>query len=397
MRKLKKLTVWMSVTAFFACCMPMNFNTAVAAEQDDAFRQGLIEAMDTDCGDQAKQRLVILTEAYIEEGFGSSLSIDRIKTLRDFDGNAFILFELLPTGYLIYHENSGKYVECASESSSPYLNVQGELYYGGMMAYYYRDGDLLRHTLTEETVAASETGAFAEASRKTDAALVQTAETTNLAYLEGETNTVPAVFSQGNAYTSASAQSSVTPRISMESFFENLDTDDKLGGRYGKICGYISSNLIIGYNYFAYDYGLISDPSYVDMENKTMNGPKLTNKLLEIAGKNSLAANPGGTGASDAYGYVGDYLNTVNNLRAWSYGWRLFDWEAHATIDAGHPAAIYGNLVDVENPNEKINHAVVAYDYNEKRQLIVHYGWPNYTRVLIDSGLIGTTFFMKLS
>ena len=69
----------------------------------------------------------------------------------------------------------------------------------------------------------------------------------------------------------------------MMDFFPKLTTARQIGYRDGNVCGYIASNLIIGYNYFAYDYGLIKDLSFVDRTNKTMNGPGLTNKLLELA------------------------------------------------------------------------------------------------------------------
>jgi len=45
------------------------------------------------------------------------------KQLLDFDGNRYWCVELEPTGYMIFHESSGQFVEWAENSPSPYMGI----------------------------------------------------------------------------------------------------------------------------------------------------------------------------------------------------------------------------------------------------------------------------------
>ena len=130
--------------------------------------------------------------------------------------------------------------------------------------------------------------------------------------------------------------------------------------------------------------------------NKTMNGPGLTNKLLELAGEDPTKNDFSGTSAWDAKDYVGKYLNQVNNLKSWTYAWKLFKIDAKSTIDDGFPVALYGNLKKPDNSG-KIDHAVVAYSYDSDGHFTVHFGWAGYSKVSTAGGIIGSTFLMYMS
>ena len=47
-------------------------------------------------------------------------TIDRIVEIRDFAGNVYTLAECLPTGYMIFHNESGAFVEYSVVAESPY-------------------------------------------------------------------------------------------------------------------------------------------------------------------------------------------------------------------------------------------------------------------------------------
>ncbi len=340
------------------------------------------------------ERLLTLTRARIERNMQDNIEIERIKELKDFADTTYTLFELAPTGYIIYHSESGQFIEYTSISSSPYLGFEGELYYGGMMQYYYRNGDELSHTLKEDTsIPLAEAGHYADACRQMNLSLKEDTEFENLSYIGGESTVVPSrrIISEK---TAMKASPNSNPLISMGAFFSRLTKKEQIGEREGNVCGYIATNLIIGYNYFAYDRGLIPDKSYVNEADISMNGPKLTNYLLTVAGKDPNKPPFSGTGANDAYGYTRDYMKTVSNQRSWEIGWRLFKIKAQESIAAGHPVGLYGNFEKPYN-SEKINHAVVGYGY-ENGHFVVHYGWANYPRVITAGGLIGTTFYMNV-
>ena len=341
------------------------------------------------------ERLYKLTKAHIEAVMDTGLTIADVKTLSDFDVGNYTLFELDPIGYIIYHGDSGQFVEYASSSVSPYKDYDGELYYGGIMQYYYRNGNNLQHTLRDDvSIPYQRLRNYAKSSREISTALCDEMKLENLAYIEGVRSLSPD-FLKGETVV-AGASSEIMPQISMEDFFGNLITSHEIGYRNGGICGYIATNLMIGYNYFAYDRGLINDSSFVDENNKTMNGAGLTNYLLGMAGQDYNENSFPGTAANDAYGYMRNYFDTIHPQRSWTHGWHLFKISAKDSIEAGHPVSLYGNFRDAANESEKINHAVVAYGY-EDGHFIVHFGHPGYPRVSTAGGLIGTTYYMNLS
>lgn len=340
------------------------------------------------------QRLVQLTNTHIARKMDADLSIDKIKALTDFDGNSYTVFELAPTGYIIYHSNSGKYVEYASDSPSPYLGHDGELYYGGLVQYYYRDGDVLRHTLEKDMeIPVEEAPGYAECSREIADNLVEETETEHLAYIDGEMSL--STITRSAVSTMSIVQYTHNARITMEEFFSNLRTHNDMGYEDGNACGYISSNMIIGYNYFAYDYGLIKNVMYVNRGTMTMNGKGLTLHLIELDGAVKKDNSYPGTTAKDAKNYVGKYLDEVHNQRSWYYQWKLFKIDAQNILKKGHPVALYGKFLYPNDSSKKHNHAVTAYDFIDGHY-IVHYGWSGYTRVSTDGGIIGENFGMYI-
>ena len=48
------------------------------------------------------------------------IHIERISPIYDFAGNEYTLVECAPTGYMIYHDESGNFVESSAVATSPY-------------------------------------------------------------------------------------------------------------------------------------------------------------------------------------------------------------------------------------------------------------------------------------
>lgn len=83
------------------------------------------------------------------------LSIYRIEGLSDFAGNQYTLVELHPFGYMIYHNDSGIFVERSPTSLSPFAGLYDEtLYYGGFTNYLYGTDDGFVCVVSEEIVEA---------------------------------------------------------------------------------------------------------------------------------------------------------------------------------------------------------------------------------------------------
>ncbi len=350
------------------------------------------------------QRLYNLALNHISQNMKTGSTVSAVKQLVDFDGNKYTLFELNPIGYMIYHVDSGKFIEYAEESVSPYVGRFSNLYYGGAMQYYYLQGTSLRHTLKNDlSVPSSSMSQMANDSRNLSTAFLQNRSNSNLNYINNGGSFSGVERVTGVVASSNQAQTRAAARISMTAFFPQLNTSWKMGYRSGGVCGYIATNLILGYNYFAFDYGLISNSTYVDFANKTMNGPKLTNRLLELAGEDPTGTSFSGTYSHDMFVVVGNYLNEVNNYLSWTYSWYFLGVNVNSTLNAGYPVAIFGSLSQPTGSSGNINHAVVAYDYqnygflNLGTRYRVHYGWSGYASVWLDSPTIGSNFYMRVS
>lgn len=225
----------------------------------------------------------------------------------------------------------------------------------------------------------------------------------NLSYINGTRTRYVVDKIQGVVENNQTMSSrTTTARISMADFFSNLYTASEIGYRNGGVCGYIATNLIIGYNYFAFDYGLITNSSYVNQINKSMNGPGLTNRLLELAGENPANSSFDGTYSADMHEVLGEYLDEVYNLETWEYSWYFLGLNVQSTLDDNYPVALFGNLASPTNLKDKGNHAVVAYDYakygflNLGVKYRVHYGWEGYPSVWLEDPLLGSNLFMKI-
>lgn len=73
-----------------------------------------------------------------------------IKLLSDFRGNYFELIEVGECGYMIFDPQSGKYLEEAIDSPSPYLGLSHNLYYFGPLNYYQLLNGRFVHTVISD-------------------------------------------------------------------------------------------------------------------------------------------------------------------------------------------------------------------------------------------------------
>lgn len=336
------------------------------------------------------RNLYTLVNKHIDVNMGD-LSIAAVKDLQDFDGNGFTLFELAPTGYIIYHNDSGEFVEYAAGSPSPYTGMSGDLYYGGMTEYYCKQGDTLTHTLDSSlSFNASEISSIAVYSGEIAERLNADIKQDYLDFINGKTSSCEVEVIRSEP---AATRASNSARISMTDFFPRLINENQFGYVNTGACGYIATNLILAYNYFSYDYGLVN-PEYVDFGNKCLKGNLLTKYLITLDGHDPNQYLEGTT-ATTIFNMFDSYMNQVNNYYAWTWSWRLFDIDAKVTIDSGFPVVLFGSLI-MPDGSGRGNHAVVAYDYSDKYYR-AHFGWSNQADIWLKGALIGTDFFMKLS
>ena len=70
------------------------------------------------------------------------------------------------------------------------------------------------------------------------------------------------------------------------------------------------------------------------------------------------------------------------------------------SIDDDNPVLIFGSLFNPQNPDDNIDHGVVAYKYSDESGLFgdttftAHYGWDGYENIYV-SGLFGSIYILQ--
>ena len=133
-KKMKRIISLCVIFAMLLCMNPIRINAEVISMNSDV---------------QQFERMTTIFSMYIEElemqanelldlsgEEAIDVEIERFLTIHDFAGNEYTLVECAPSGYIIYHNESGTFVEGSVVAQSPYLGISGEKYYGGPNEYY---------------------------------------------------------------------------------------------------------------------------------------------------------------------------------------------------------------------------------------------------------------------
>lgn len=79
---------------------------------------------------------------YHNEEYNSlSLEVSKVKTLKGLNQEIYKLVELSPTGYIILLNNGEEVIEYSLNSTSPYINYEKQIFYGGPCCYSVQTKD----------------------------------------------------------------------------------------------------------------------------------------------------------------------------------------------------------------------------------------------------------------
>lgn len=388
------LSIFVMVLIVLFCCQAIRL---VKSSESPYLHSDIVMQMNSYGTKEQNAKLLSITDEHIKYNMGENLKINKTKTLMDLDDNTYTLFELNPIGYIIYHDASGRYVEYAENSPSPYLNIEGNLYYIGAMQYYFVDKEgLLQHTLKADLYwDKSELKTLQVESKRINTELIADKSNGVLDYINGDVVTIPAKEIKSKELAAPAA----TASIPMTSFFPKLESNYQIGYRGGGVCGYIALNMVIGYSALAFDYNIVPF-EWMDKINNTMKGQILTDKLLVCGGENPNGNSFKGTTAIEIKKVAAKYfeLPEVKNYHKWKINTKLFDVDGKKTIERGYPVILFGNLRTPTN-GDKVNHAVVAYGVEQRGTKVtyrVHYGWEAYPSIYLENPLIGTDLWMEV-
>lgn len=168
------------------CMNPIATNAASISAADDVQKTARITTIFNMYIDELESQANTLLELSGDDMI--DIQIEQVSVIYDFAGNEYTLVECNPSGYIIYHNASGTFVEASAIAESPYAGCKGEKYYGGPNEYYFKknvDGEeIYCYTKTEEEFCTDEMTAYVEKSELINSALVENENTTVLNYVE---------------------------------------------------------------------------------------------------------------------------------------------------------------------------------------------------------------------
>ena len=220
----------------------------------------------------------LIHNAKIAAETGESNVSTTIKILSDLNGNHFELIELGEQGYMIFDTESGKYLEEALESPSPYLGLSDNLYYFGPLNYYQLvDGRFVHTVFPDEYEISYNEGLTAQSAF--DTALQRSRlqkDTEMLALMDLDPNSA---VSRNSIQTQISTQSTQATNeyIPYYSYIKNAVYPPNVNDT----CGYTAACLIL--NYWHKVEGNVINSAFLDSNGNLLTGSNdytLQDKLL---------------------------------------------------------------------------------------------------------------------
>lgn len=332
-----------------------------------------------------------------------NLTIANVKTAHDLAGNEYKIIECAPSGYMIFNEETGVFTEYSSTASSPYLGYDLNLVYCGPTFYYVEDstGDLHHLINTLEEIDSDVKAIFTQSCNDYYASLVADTNQLVVDYLNGDYQNQ--TFLQ---IVTTTTQVQATPRTTTYGYLQNYEFFYNMQqcGYYSPpgsngICGYIALGMLIAYkekynssaNYMDDIYW--SDPTHNNLKGGT---DSLAWHLRSNYGSDDSTYSTTIKETSQAY-FTGRGV-VVNHVSEW---WGSFTkGTIMDSIDDDNPVLIFGSLFNPQNPDDNIDHGVVAYKYSDESGLFgdttftAHYGWDGYENIYV-SGLFGSIYILQ--
>lgn len=329
----------------------------------------------------------------VATAFDADISADTIKALLDFAGNSYTLIECEPSGYMIYHNASGQFVETSATSPSPYAGFDKNLYYAGPTQYYVLENGIYKHTVIDESHTQDEVDAYSAVCEQANENYIESANVDIIDYIEsGEQQQVSSIAE------ALSANESAPTYITNAYCLSNCETASEMSYFGKNACGYIAAALLMLW------YRETINSTYLSTNNSTgQSYLKLKNGVHVFNGDPNNYANGktfsynlwrwhSGLGQSDyENGYYGTGAGEIaTTLESYVKGKGLpytYDTDVLpltssiiSKIDSrDRPYLLWGTGVQpVDESQKKCDHAVIVYGH-WNGYLLCNFGWPGYS------------------
>ena len=310
-------------------------------------------------------------------------SIGRIIEMKDFNDNTYVLVEFNPIGYAIYNVSNGDVVECSPTSYSPYLkNKSNDLYYLPWVGYFSKDSNKYSNLMSKKELNEVELVEYKkESKRYHDKAL----EKLNAKNIERTTIGSERESRRIRKNTTVEAYSPATliyadTEVPYSWYFKKNTTE--FVSNDGDSCGYTALAFLLSYNEIFMSTGYFSSSQaaqYITPYRGRQFGigvPEVDDSFLYEFG-----TNPGGASIFALKAAADSFMEGKIRKYSINYTTGIFT-DIETPIEDGFPALYGGTLPDFDGGSG--GHAVVVYGLYNDGRLLCHYGWANYSQVVMS-------------
>lgn len=326
-------------------------------------------------------------------GSSTSLKITQISKISDFDGNTYTLVECSPHGYMIYHDDSGIFVESSPVVNSPFYGKSGTYKYVGPNEYYIVDDvSVCRNVISGDYVDTTTLFNLTEKSNIVAQTLVENKNEYILNYVNGKSDVSLAQLYalEDNMAETRSVNVGDWTCVKNYSFFMNLDNCGYISG--GK-CGYIAAGILLTYDKIYNGKDTVTYGTHYSYSNGKYSIKTALPTALYQKGV-SLGYSASTTSVAIHYtveDWLADREITVDHTSLYvPFGNNI---TIQNRIKDDRPTIWFGNISDQTFSDTTGNHAVVVYGYSTGLfySFVAHFGWTGATEVYY-TGILGSVY-----
>lgn len=314
--------------------------------------------------------------------------IESTRKIADFSGNSYYLIECSPTGYMIFHPDSGHFIEYSPQIHSPFYEYKtNTIYYNGPNEYYIKNTKgQFYHIFDKEILNNENISQIKEGASSIDKQLKSNKNMIVLNYINGVSNeTLASAYDKEKLNTPKSSEVNGWTYINQYSIIKNMSNCGYISG--GK-CGYIAAGILLTYKKAIGAYNCVT---YNTHYTKTNNIYSIKTALPTALYNTGVSLGYGASTTSVAIHYtVNKWLSdrniTVNHTSLYAPLANNVVIITHIAND--RPVIWFGYITGTGD------HAVVLYGYKVTLGVyhyVAHFGWTGDSEVYFN-GVVGSIY-----
>lgn len=313
----------------------------------------------------------------------SKYSISRIKEMKDFNNNTYVLVEFNPIGYAIYNVSNGDVVECAPTSYSPYLKSESnDLYYLPWVGYFKKDSNKYSNLMSKRELNDFEISEYQKESRNYHTKSLEKMNENNIERtLKGSTKRARTRRNANITNHSWATLIYADTEVPYSWYFKRNSME--FVGNDGDSCGYTALSFLLAYNEIFMSTGYFSAAQaaqYITPYHGSRFGDGVP--VIDDSFLYEFGSNPGGANMIDLINATNDFMEGKIRRYSIHHTVGLFT-DLSTPIEDGFPCIYLGNMPMVSGGTG--SHGVVVYGLYDDGKVLCHYGWAGYSQVVMSN------------